>query len=152
MGNICRSPTGECVFRHYVENRGMENEFEIDSAGTIAYHVGEPPDERMREAAEARGIEIDGVGRQFKPDDFDRFDLIVAMDRDNLHDILRQDPRGKHHGKVRLLCDFIPGSTVKDVPDPYYGGRQGFERVLDMIQEACPGILGVFQNGRAENG
>lgn len=147
MGNICRSPTGECVFRRYVESQGLCDEIEIDSAGTIAYHVGEPPDARMRAAGQARGIEIVGRGRQFETADFEKFDLIVAMDRDNLFDILRKDPGGNHHSKVRLLCDFIPGCELKDVPDPYYGGRQGFEAVLDLIEEACPGILKELRNG-----
>ncbi len=152
MGNICRSPTGECVFRRYVEDEGLGDEIEIDSAGTIAYHVGEPPDARMTEAGARRGIDIAGRGRKFESSDLERFDLIIAMDRDNYSDILEHDPEGIHGHKVRLLCDFIPGSEMKDVPDPYYGGQKGFEKVLDLIEEACPGILETLQNGQAKNG
>lgn len=147
MGNICRSPAGECVFREYVENLGLADEIAVDSAGTTGYHVGEPPDARMQEAGRKRGIDIVGGGRRFEAADFSRFDLIVAMDRQNLRDILRCDPAGTHSGKVRLLCDFIQDSVHRDVPDPYYGGRQGFETVLDLIEEACPGILEALRNG-----
>ena len=150
MGNICRSPTGECVFRRYVEDQGMGEHIRIDSAGTIAYHVGEPPDARMREAGRHRGIEIEGTARQFEFDDFERFDLIIAMDRENLRDILQQDAEGEYRGKVRLLCDFVPDAQTRDVPDPYYGGQKGFEQVLDLIESACPGVLSALQNGQTK--
>ena len=147
MGNICRSPAGECIFRSYLTDMGIEDDFLIDSAGTTAYHIGESPDPRMRRAGSERGVEIVGRGRQFETDDFDRFDLIVAMDRENLRDILRLDPRSRHRDKVHLLCQFIPDSPSQDVPDPYYGGSGGFDHVMDLIEEACPGILEKLQNG-----
>lgn len=141
MGNICRSPTGEGVLRKLAAERGMSDLIEIESAGTIDYHAGELPDPRMRRAAAARGYKLESRARQFKPADFDRFDLIVAMDRENQADLLALDPTGAHQHKVRLLSDFIDRPEQIDVPDPYYGGAAGFERVLDMIEEASESIL-----------
>ncbi|MCB2153290.1 low molecular weight phosphotyrosine protein phosphatase [bacterium] len=141
MGNICRSPAGEGIFKSLVEERGLEGRIEVDSAGTIAYHVGESPDRRMQAAANRRGYQLDSRGRHFQPPDFETFDLIIAMDRNNLRDILKQDPKKQYHDKVRLLSDFHSRADQKDVPDPYYGGEAGFELVLDLIEEACEGIL-----------
>jgi protein-tyrosine phosphatase len=141
MGNICRSPAGEAAFRHLVESRGLTGRFEIDSAGTIGYHAGEIPDGRMTEAAAVRGIEIKGHARQFARRDFDRFDLIVAMDQENYNDISSLAPGETVASRVRMLCSFIPGCRLADVPDPYYGGPAGFERVLDLVQEAGEYIL-----------
>lgn len=141
MGNICRSPTAECVFRDLVEKRGLAGRFEIDSAGTTGYHVGEPPDRRMTDAAAGRGIRLTGQSRQFVRADFDDFDAIVAMDDDNLDGIRSLDPSGRHASKVHLMLDFHPDHAGEGVPDPYYGGRQGFERVLDLLEEACPRLL-----------
>ncbi|MEM8933098.1 MAG: low molecular weight protein-tyrosine-phosphatase [Acidobacteriota bacterium] len=139
MGNICRSPTGEGLFRQLVEDRGLEDRITIDSAGTIAHHAGERPDPRMRDAAARRGYELDGAARQVTREDFDRFDLIVAMDGQNVVDLL--DVATPHDGQLQLLSDFLPPGSATDVPDPYYGGQRGFEIVLDMIEEACPAIL-----------
>lgn len=141
MGNICRSPAGEGVFKHLVASRGIKDRFEIDSAGTIGYHAGEKPDDRMTKAAARRGIEIRGRARQFVRRDFDQFDLVIAMDQDNYDDILMLAPGDVAASRVKLLCSFIPGCRVADVPDPYYGGPAGFEEVLDLIQEAGGFIL-----------
>lgn len=147
MGNICRSPAGEGVFRHYVAEQGLQDRVEIDSAGTIGYHAGEPPDSRMTRAARRRGYRLDGQARQFTRRDFDSFDLIVAMDRANRRDILALDPSGRHHGKVHLMCDFHPNPKTSDVPDPYYGGAERFEEVLDLIEQSCPALLKRLLDG-----
>jgi protein-tyrosine phosphatase len=147
LGNICRSPVGEAVFRKKVGNKRLEAEIEVDSAGTIDYHVGELPDPRMREAAGRRGYPLTGRARQISRGDLEDFDLIVAMDRDNQANILQLDPYDRHSEKIRLLCDFIPDSKVRDVPDPYYGGRDGFDRVIDMIEEAAESILEHLTQG-----
>ena len=141
MGNICRSPAGEGLFLHYLRKRLLNDVIEVDSAGTIGYHAGELADRRMQAAAGRRGYRLDSRGRHFQPADFERFDLIVAMDQKNLRDILVQDTQNKYRGKVHLLSDFHKRADHKDVPDPYYGGDAGFELVLDLIEEACEGIL-----------
>ena len=138
MGNICRSPTGEGVMRQLLAEHGLDGEIHVDSAGTIAYHEGDPPDARMRAAAARRGYELEGRARQITARDAARFDLIIAMDRSNHADVVEQ--LDGHTADVRLLSDFLDAGPV-DVPDPYYGGAQGFERALDMIEAACPHIL-----------
>ncbi len=142
MGNICRSPTGEGVFRHLVEERGFTDRIEIDSAGTIGYHAGEPPDERMTEAAARRGIRLeDQRARQFRVADFESFDLILAMDRSNFNEIKCLDREGRYTKKVKLFLDYHPTTKNRDMPDPYYGGPEGFEKVLDLIQETAEPLL-----------
>ena len=144
MGNICRSPTAEGVMRAQLRQAGLENEVEIDSAGTGGWHAGEPPDERATAAAHRRGIELDGAARQVRPDDFDDFDLIVAMDGRNLRELQALAPDDEARAKVRLLREFDPataGSPDVDVPDPYSGGERGFEDVLDMVEAACRGLI-----------
>ena len=140
MGNICRSPTGEGVMRKLVADQGLIGRIEIDSAGTISYHEGQPADGRMRRHASARGYSLDSIARQVRHADFDRFDLIIAMDRENHDDLTRRAP-AEHLEKIRMLSDFLEDDWPADVPDPYYGGAAGFERVLDMIEAACPNIL-----------
>ena len=146
MGNICRSPAGEGLFRAHLEENDLDDEVRVDSAGTIAYHTGSPPDARMRNAAERRGHVLNGTARQVRESDLTDFDLIVAMDRENLADLRRMADRAGHgHDRLRLLSQFSTGGSTGgdrvDVPDPYYGGEQGFETVLDMIEDACPGLL-----------
>ena len=132
MGNICRSPAAEGLFRALVDEQGLDARIEIDSAGTIAYHAGEPPDPRMRQAAAARGHTLTGRARPVIPEDFRRFDLIVAMDRENLADLremadaLLEDGR-EERARLSLLSDFLPAGAPRDVPDPYYGGAAGFD-------------------------
>lgn len=136
LGNICRSPTAEGVMRHLVREEGLEDRVEIDSAGTGGWHVGSPPDERATEAARRRGIALAGSARRFSVEDFDRFDLILAMDSENLRDLRALAPDDEARSKVRLLR----GPDL-DVPDPYYGGDRGFEDVLDQVEEACRALL-----------
>ena len=139
MGNICRSPTGEGVMRKLVEDRGMIDRVVVDSAGTIGYHQGHPADTRMRKHAAKRGYNLTSVARQIQPGDLDRFDLIIAMDSANHHDILGIARGQTNH--VRLLSNFLDGDWPTDVPDPYYGGDEGFETVIDMIEAACLSLL-----------
>jgi protein-tyrosine phosphatase len=141
LGNICRSPAAEGVVGHRVAQRGLGGRIDVDSAGTIGYHAGEPADERMRRAAGQRGIELTSRGRRFEPSDFDRFDLIVAMDASNREDLLAQAEGDAQRAKVRLLSDFLPRGAPQDVPDPYYGGPQGFDRVLDMVEQAADPVI-----------
>lgn len=144
MGNICRSPAGEGLFRDHLDENGLADSVRVDSAGTIAYHTGSPPDPRMRAAAERRGHILGGRARQVQESDLTDFDLVVAMDRENLADLKNLANRVGHgHDRLRLLSDFsTPGNGDRvDVPDPYYGGEQGFETVLDMIEDACPRLL-----------
>ena len=144
LGNICRSPTGEGVMRHLVRDAGREAEFELESAGIGGWHVGAPPDARATEAARRRGIALEGAARQVTPDDFERFDLLLAMDRENLRDLRALAPTPQAREKARLLCEFDPhsaGAPDLDVPDPYYGDGAGFEHALDLIESACRGLL-----------
>jgi protein-tyrosine phosphatase len=144
LGNICRSPTAEGVMRHVVRDEGLEDAIEIDSAGTGGWHVGAPPDERATAAARRRDIVLDGAARKFEPADFDRFDLILAMDESNRRELLAQAPDEEARSRVRMLREFDPGSDGApdlDVPDPYYGGEQGFEHVLDLVDAATRGLL-----------
>ena len=144
LGNICRSPTAEGVMRHRVRAEGLEDRIEIDSAGTGGWHVGAPPDERATEAAGRRQIVLDGAARKFTPGDFEEFDLILAMDESNRRDLVALAPDEEARAKVRLLREFDPDSDGErdlDVPDPYYGGDQGFEHVLDLVDAATRGLL-----------
>jgi len=142
LGNICRSPSAEAVFRGFIENNGLENEFEIDSAGTSAWHAGEKADARMRRHASTRGYKLTSLSRKFSPDtDFDYFDIIVVMDNDNLRD-LKSVVRGKEdEEKLFLMTDFSKEYDYDYVPDPYYGGDQGFELVIDLLEDASSGLL-----------
>ena len=138
LGNICRSPTAEGVMLHLVEQRGLAHEFEIDSAGTGGYHIGEPADHRSAQTARKRGVDLPSRARQFVRADFARFDYVLAMDTSNL-EALKRMGGGE---KVHLLRDFDPQSPKgSSVPDPYYGGEQGFEIVLDQCFAACEGLL-----------
>lgn len=147
MGNICRSPTAEGVFREVVRHAGVADRFFIDSAGTHAYHVGNPPDQRAQQAALARGIDIGALrARQVDIADFAEFDHILVMDHDNHHALSAVCPESHCH-KLRYFLDFAPQLKTREVPDPYYGGAQGFERVLDMIEQASRGFLEHVQDG-----
>jgi protein-tyrosine phosphatase len=139
MGNICRSPAGEAVMQRFAEE--FDVDVDVDSAGTHGYHVGERADSRMRAVAEARGYELAGRGRQLTPADLDpaRFDLVLAMDSEN-HAIIREMAGGiKPH--IRMFSDYLDDNWPHDVPDPYYGEEEGFDQVLDMLEEGCPVIL-----------
>ena len=141
MGNICRSPTAEAVFRHVLEQRAPGTAVEIASAGTHDYHAGEAPDRRAIEAARRRGIEMSGMrARQIEVHDFERFDLVLAMDHENLAELRRKAPAYAHE-RIRLLMEYAPDAHSRIVPDPYYGGHQGFEEVLDLLEQASMGLL-----------
>ncbi len=144
MGNICRSPTAEGVFRHHVAEAGLDELFEIDSAGTHAYHVGEPPDRRAQQAAARRGFSLADIrARRVGAEDFERFQHIIAMDQDNLV-MLHEQADAAHREKIRLFLEFGSGPEM-EVPDPYYGGATGFERVLDLVEDASRGLLEELQ-------
>ena len=141
MGNICRSPTAEGVFRKLVQERAPHLEVEIDSAGTHGYHVGDPPDRRAIAAAARRGVDLGGLrARTVEDADFKAFDLLVAMDQLNREVLLDRSPE-EYRERIRLMLEFAPSTDLEDVPDPYYGGAVGFERVLDLVEEASTGLL-----------
>ena len=141
MGNICRSPMAEGVFRRRVEEAGLAERIHIDSAGTHAYHVGEPPDPRARQTAARRGIDLEPLrARKVTREDLALFDFVLAMDRDNLailHDMVEE----AHRERIRLFMEFAPDFSQREVPDPYYGGPGGFEQVFDMVEAAAEGLL-----------
>ena len=141
MGNICRSPTAEGVFKRHVRDAGLEGVILSDSAGTHKYHVGEPPDRRAREAAQRRGYDLTDLrARRVTTRDFETFDLVLAMDEHNLKLLRRQAPP-EHAQKLRLFMEFASEQRLREVPDPYYGGQQGFESVLDLVEDAAQGLL-----------
>ena len=145
MGNICRSPTAEGVFRKLVREAGLEDAVQIASAGTHAYHVGEAPDLRAQQAALKRGYDLGNLkARQVAQDDFRDFDLILAMDWENLSLLQQQCPRGFKH-KLHLLMRFAGEHDAATVPDPYYGGPEGFNTVLDYVEDACQGLIDVVR-------
>ncbi|MDH4107474.1 MAG: low molecular weight phosphotyrosine protein phosphatase [Gammaproteobacteria bacterium] len=149
MGNICRSPTAEGVFRKLVSDAGLAEHVHIESAGTHAYHVGEPPDRRAQAAAERRGVTLADIrARRVSEQDFDLFDLILAMDRDNLEALLAQAGEERRRADVRLFLEYSAAAREQDVPDPYYGGAAGFERVLDLVEEAAAGLLRELRQSR----
>ena len=140
-GNICRSPTAEAIFRKLVADAGMSETVTADSAGTHDYHVGEPPDPRAQKAAAKRGYSLSALrARRFEPVDFQRFDLILAMDEDH-YSILAGMARPSADHKLKLMMSYARRFKEREVPDPYYGGPQGFERVLDMLEDAAKGLL-----------
>jgi protein-tyrosine phosphatase len=158
LGNICRSPTAEAVMRHLVKQAGLADKIAIDSAGTGDWHVGEARDPRSAEVGRRRGMPLSGVARQFQPQDFARFDHVLAMDRQNQASLLQMAPDQAARNKVRLLRSFDPASAASaastgssaasgggggddEVPDPYFGGAQGFDRVFDICEAACRGLL-----------
>ncbi len=141
MGNICRSPVAAAVFRDLVASKGLDSSIEVDSAGTYDFHSGKPADARAIESAARRGVDVTSHrARQVKPDDFRRFDYVLAMDRDNYDDLLSIAPTGLEQ-RTRLLLQFAPHLGEDEVPDPYYGGESGFDHVLDLVEEASAALL-----------
>ncbi len=141
LGNICRSPTAEGVFRALVEREGYAGQIRCDSAGTRSWHIGSPPDGRATEAAARRGIDLTPLrARQTSARDFARFDYVIAMDRSNADNLRRMAPRGSED-RIRMMLSFAPDLGIDEVPDPYFGAGDGFERVLDMIEAASGGLL-----------
>lgn len=149
MGNICRSPTAEGVFRKAAAAAGVLEQLHIDSAGTHDYHVGRPPDSRAQAAAAGRGYDLSALrGRQVSKRDFEEFDYILAMDGDNMANLERICPREQRH-KLHLFLEFSERFSGEEVPDPYYGSGSGFERVLDMVEDASQGLLARLQSSAA---
>ena len=140
MGNICRSPAGENVMRQRLKDAGLDHLASCDSAGTIAYHAGDAPDARMSAAAHRRGFRLTGRARRIVKEDLERFDLVIAMDDQNLRDLKAMAHEGNRHKIVRF-CDFCEKHDATEVPDPYYGGTQGFEFVLDLIEDGCAQLV-----------
>jgi len=141
LGNICRSPTAEGIFTKLVQDEGLGKRIRIDSAGTHAYHVGNPPDARAQAAARKRGVELaDLRARKVLAEDFEVFDYVLAMDLNNYEDLSEICPPGQEQ-KLSLFLEFAPDADVREVPDPYYGGATGFERVLDLVEQAAHGLL-----------
>ncbi|UXY14398.1 low molecular weight phosphotyrosine protein phosphatase [Chitiniphilus purpureus] len=140
-GNICRSPTADGVLRHLVRQAGLQDRVEVDSAGTHDYHIGEAPDRRTQAHAVKRGYDLCSLrAREVASGDFARFDLVLAMDRGHLALLQRQCPAAYRH-KVRLFLEFATRHGEREVPDPYYGGAEGFEHVLDLVEDGCAGLL-----------
>lgn len=151
MGNICRSPTAEGVFAKLIKDKRVEQHFFIDSAGTHAYHVGAPPDARAQKAASERGVQISHLrGRKVNQEDFQQFDYLLVMDDDNYANLMTICP-DEYKSKVKYLLDYAPQLKTREVPDPYYGGKRGFEYVLDMIEAASTGFLTHVQNSQKIN-
>lgn len=141
LGNICRSPAAENIMNHLIEKEGLRDRIVCDSAGTGGWHVDAPPDQRMRAAAKKRGLNFVGSARQLKATDLQEFDLILTMDKDNYRNVLALDPQRKFTDKIKMMCDYCQTSTDKEVPDPYYGGTDGFNYVIDLLFDACNGLL-----------
>lgn len=151
LGNIVRSPLAENLFLYFAEKAGVAEKHIVDSAGTGAWHIGEPPDLRMRRVAARHGLDYEGRARQFKPTDFDRFDLIVAMDMENRADLVRLARSPEHREKIHLMREFDTfGGPRVSVPDPYYEGIDGFEEVFQIIERSCRGLLTTLEKGDIE--
>lgn len=146
LGNICRSPSAEAVFNSLIEKNGLENELSCDSAGTAAYHTGEPADYRMRQIGLKRGYRLTSIARSVDADsDFDRFDYIIGMDKQNMRDLRNMARNESDRKKIFLMTDFCANQRYESVPDPYFGGSAGFELVLDILEDACYGLLRKLQ-------
>lgn len=142
LGNICRSPGAEAVFNALIEKNDLENELSCDSAGTAAFHTGEPADYRMRQVAQKREYQLTSISRPVDPDsDFDRFDFIIGMDKQNVRDLKGMARNENDRKKILLITDFCIKQKYTSVPDPYYGGDAGFELVLDILEDACDGLI-----------
>ncbi len=146
LGNICRSPSAEAVFIEKVKAAGLSDRFEIDSAGILSVHAGEPADARMRKHATARGYKLESRSRPVTPRDFFDFDYIIGMDHANIRDLLDRAPDKQSQAKISLFLSFAPHLDREEVPDPYYGGAAGFEEVLDLCEEASEKLLAALQH------
>lgn len=146
LGNICRSPAAEGVMRKLVADANLSDQIFIDSAGTAGWHTGKLPDQRMTAAAARRQIPLTSRARQVHPSDLQTFDLALVMDHQNLHDLRAFDPEGLHKQKVRLFCEFCTDHPDTEVPDPYYGGPEGFEHVLNLMEDGCKNLLAHIKN------
>jgi protein-tyrosine phosphatase len=149
LGNICRSPAAEGVFLHHLELRGLSEAFEVDSAGTGSWHAGKPADRRMRAAAANRGIHLPSRARQIVAGDLDRFDRILTMDKDNLAAVRALARAAGSRALIEPISHHCRVHRVREIPDPYYGGPDGFEHVLDLLEDACAGLLDDLLTSRA---
>ncbi len=141
LGNICRSPLAEAIFKHKLKQRGIEDQFEVDSCGTANYHIGDPPDTRTIANAQRQGITIDHIGRQLQPIDLDYYDLIVAMDKSNLANIFKLQYKEEQIGKITLMREYDPLQNGEEVPDPYYGGEKGFQTVFEILDRSTEALI-----------
>lgn len=141
LGNICRSPAAEIIFQKIVDDAGLSNQYQIDSAGIIGHHAGSPPDSRMAESLKQKGFRIHGQARQITARDLQEFDLVITMDESNLADTKKLDPKGQLHEKIKPFVSFCRFHNDPRVPDPYYGGQRGFHHVIEMLRDGCEGIL-----------
>ena len=147
LGNVCRSPSAEAVFNAMIVKYGLQSEFLCDSAGTDAYHVGDQADYRMKQFAQKRGYRLTSISRRFEPHlDFDRFDLIIGMDQQNVRDLKAKARNEIDRKKISLMTDYCTHAKYDSVPDPYYGGAAGFELVLDILEDACEGLIRKLQD------
>ncbi|HCY77232.1 MAG TPA: protein tyrosine phosphatase [Ignavibacteriales bacterium] len=147
MGNICRSPAAEGIFKKLVTEAKLEEEILVDSAGTIGYHSGELPDPRMRKQAAIYGYDLDSRARQFNPNkDFEEFDYIITMDNDNYSEIKNLDKKHLYDEKIFKMADFIPDKNIKEVPDPYYGGKDDFDFVIKLLEDGTKNLLTKIKN------
>ncbi len=147
LGNICRSPAAEGIFKKMAKDQGLSNQITVDSAGTAGYHNGELPDPRMRQHGARRGYDFDSYSRMFIEEDYDRFDIILAMDDNNYRNILRLSPDVESQKKVYRMVDFSQQYSHDHIPDPYYSGAEGFELVLNLLEDACAGLLDKIKKG-----
>jgi low molecular weight protein-tyrosine phosphatase len=147
LGNIIRSPLAENLFRFQAEQAGVDDKYSVDSAGTADYHVGEPPDSRMQRTAELHGVNDSGIARQIQESDFDEFDWIIAMDRSNRRDLLQIADTPEKQAKIQLMREFDPEQDELDVPDPYYGGEEGFENTYQIVERSVLGLLEALEAG-----
>ncbi len=148
LGNICRSPAADGIMHKLVEDAGLEKRIAIDSAGTYGGHAGNLPDARMRQHARRRGFDLNHRSRKVRTDDFEEFDLILAMDDYNYEDLFRVAPDPEAQQKIRRMTDYSVKLLFDHVPDPYYEGADGFERVLDILEDACSGLLSAIKQGK----
>lgn len=147
MGNICRSPAAEGVMLHQLKEAGLSDQVSVDSAGTLNYHAGNLPDPRMRQAATQRGLNLTHRARQITPEDLQKFDLILVMDQENRHEVMHLSGAKERATKIQLFCQFCTEHSEKEVPDPYYGGAQGFDLVLDLLEDGCAEIIRRLKAG-----
>ena len=150
LGNICRSPSAEAVMKAVVKREGLEDEIYVDSAGILAWHSGEPADRRMQSHAKERGYDLTSISRQIKAKDFEKFDLIIGMDHENMRDLRALDKDNKYSDKLYMMTGFCRNIPADSVPDPYYGGVSGFENVLDILEDACEGLLDRIKHLKKE--
>jgi protein-tyrosine phosphatase len=146
LGNICRSPSAEAVMQALIGKKGLADKIKVDSAGVIGWHAGEPADRRMQMHAIKRDYNLTSISRQFRQSDFEKYDYIIGMDYENIRDIKAMDFENKYSDKIFLMTSFCHNNSAEIVPDPYYGGKDGFEKVLDILEDACQGLLGQINS------